>query len=518
MSAALDSDSATLASLHERELVAIEARHSWLLRARTPKRKGKQIPSPALDWSIYLFLAGRGFGKTEGMSQWLWWELWQRPGTIGHILAPTIADVRGTNFQGPAGLQAIVPPECLKGGSWETAYLKQDRELRFANGSLIRGFGAVEEAGRLRGPQCHRMICDELREFDRPGGNLEAALNNALFGLRLQHNDGIPARAVMGTTPKPIPFLKRFAKRKDVRVVTGTSYENIDNLSVTYRNQLLALAGTLMGRQEIDGAFIDEESDLSIIKRHWIKLWPADKKLPEFTFIMEVYDTAASEENYDAKKQQTDPTASIVLGVFNVEQVFGKEGKKKLGVRGKYAALVLDAWSERLGLPDLLEKARAQHRTKWGPSPGRRADVVLIEDKSSGPGLRQFMAKWGVPTWPHKPRRDKATRLHGVSPIIAQGGLFVPESSRGDRRGLPRDWCEPMLEEVCAFAGEGSTEHDDFVDCISSGFEYLHQRSLLAAEPEEQYVDLEEKEEAEQRRAQKIYEQQQRKQMGNPYG
>ena len=517
MAAALDIDAAALAGLDDRDFAAFEARQRWLIEARAPKRRGKQIPPDDLDWQILLFLAGRGFGKTRSLSEWLWWELWLRPGTVGHIVAPTISDVRGTNFKGPAGLQAVIPAECLKAATWEKAYNETHRELRLANGALIRGFGAVEEAGRLRGPQCHRLIADELREFDRPAGNLEAALNNALFGLRLNHKDGIPARAVMGTTPKPIPFLKRFMKRTGVRVVTGTSYENLANLSETYRNQLLAMAGTLMGRQEIDGAFIDEESDLSIIKRHWLKLWPADKKLPELTFVLEVYDTASSEENYDAKKQHTDPTASIVLGVFNVEQVFGREWKRKSGVRGKYAALLLDAWAERLGLPELLEKAREQHRTKWG-TPGRRSDVVLIEDKSSGPGLRQFMAKWGVPTWPHKPRRDKATRLHAVSPILAQGGLFIPESARPDRKGLPRDWCDEFLEEVCAFAGEGSTQHDDYVDCLSSGFEYLHQRGLLDAEPEEKFLDLEEKRDAEEREAIRVSEAEKRRTMENPYG
>lgn len=514
MSAALQIDPD---AIDDRDFAAYEARRRWLIEARAPKRRGKQIPPDDLEWLILLFRAGRGFGKSYALTQWLWWECYRRRGIIGHVVAPTIADVRGTNFKGPAGLQAVIPAECLKDATWEKAYNETHRELRLANGSLIRGFGAVEEAGRLRGPQCHAMICDEIAAWDRPAGNLEQALNNALFGLRLKGSDNIPARAVMGTTPKPIPYLKRLEKRPGVRLVHGTSYENLDNLSESYRNQLLAMAGTLMGRQEIDAAFIDEESDLSIIKRHWIKLWPATLKLPELSFVLEVYDTASSEENFDAKRQQTDPTASIVLGVFNVEQVFGKEWKRKHGVRGKYAALLLDAWAERLGLPELLDKARAQHRTKWG-SPGRRADVVLIEDKSSGPGLRQFMAKWGVPTWPHKPRRDKATRLHGVSPVVAQGGLFVPESGRPERKGLPRDWCEPFLEEVCAFAGEGSTEHDDFVDCLSSGLDYLHQRGLLDAEPDERWLDPDEKREADEREAVRLRDEEKRRTMENPYG
>ena len=505
-------------ALDDRDFVAFDARRRWLVEARAPKRRGKQIPPDDLDWQILLFLAGRGFGKTYALSQWLWWELWLRPGTIGHIVAPTISDVRGTNFKGPAGLQAVIPAECLKASTWEKAYNETHRELRLANGALIRGFGAVEEASRLRGPQCHRLIADELREFDRPAGNLEAALNNALFGLRLNYKDGIPARAVMGTTPKPIPFLKRFMKREGVRVVTGTSYENLANLSETYRNQLLAMAGTLMGRQEIDGAFIDEESDLSIIKRHWIKLWPADKKLPELQFIIVSLDTAYGEHNYDAKKQTTDPTACLILGVFNVRQVFTADEIKRLGIRCKHAALVLDSWAERLGFPDLLEKVRAQSRIKWG-TPGKMADIHLIEEKASGKSLRQMLAEYSVPTWPYNPgRQTKTTRMHAIAPLIAQGMLFVPESARADRKGLPRDWCEELLEQVCAFAGPGSVEHDDHVDALSQALLYLQNTNQLHPEPKEPIIDYEMKIAEDQEKALRLRDEEQRRERGNPYG
>lgn len=523
MSAALQLD--YVKHLDDDWVAAGTARKKWLMEARSPKRKGKQLPPIDLDWEILLFIAGRGFGKTASQVQWAWWEAWRVPNIVIHAVAPTLSDVRGTLFEGPAGFNKTIPPECLLGGSIDKAYNKTLHELRLSNGSLIRGFGAVEEAGRLRGPQCHAMICDELREWDRPAGNLETAMDNALFGLRLVYPDGTPSRAVMGTTPKPIPYLKRFEKRAKLRVVRGTSYENIDNLAGAYRTQILTLAGTLIGKQEIDGLYIDEESDLSILKRSWIRLWPVDRdtgrprNLPEFSFIIESYDTASSEQNFDAKKQETDPTASIVLGIFNVAQCFNEQERKALGVRSKYAALLLDAWTERLGLPDLLDRARKQHRTLWGPrGKGRRADVVLIEDKSSGPGVRQMLAKWGVPCWPFNPRVSKAMRGHGISPLIKQGMLFVPESGREDRKGLSIDWAEPFLEVVTAFAGEGSVLHDDYFDCLTSAFTYLKDRGLLEATPDEQYLDLEEKKSAEQAEAVRIREAERAKEARNPYG
>jgi phage terminase large subunit-like protein len=184
--------------------------------ARAPKRRGRQIPPADLDWEILLFRAGRGYGKTKAVTEWLWWEMWRQPNLVDHIVALTISDVIGTSFEGPGGLLATVPPECLRGGSQDRTYVAHKRQLRLANGSLVRGFGAQEEGGRLRGPRCHCLGGDELREWDRPIGNLEQALNNALFGLRLPLPDGTPARAVLGASPK-VPQAVREAARRPRR-------------------------------------------------------------------------------------------------------------------------------------------------------------------------------------------------------------------------------------------------------------------------------------------------------------
>lgn len=519
-----------LSNLPLAELKAAEAREKWLRQARHPTRGGKQLPPLDLDWEILLFLCGRGFGKTAAQVQWAWWEAWRVPNLIVHAIAPTLSDVRGTTFEGPAGFLAAIPNECLLEGTREKAYNKSTHELRLSNGSLIRGFGAVEEGGRLRGVQCGAMVCDELREWDKPSGNLEISLNNALFGLRLPYPDGTPSRAVMGTTRKAIAFLKRFEKRPGVRVVHGTSYENLPNLATSFRSQILSLVGTKLGRQEVDSLDIEDDSDPTVIKKGWVRLWPFDRTtgrhrpLPDFSYIVESYDTAASEENFDKKNFENDPTASIVLGVFNVNQVFNEVERKRLRIRAKYACLLLDCWSERLGLPDLLDKARLQHRKKWGPADqARRADIVLIENKSSGPGVRQMLSKWGVSAWPMEPRGSKLMRLHAASPLVFQGMLFVPESVRPDRMGLPISWADRFIGQLCAFPGKaefnGETDnHDDYVDAISQALTYLRDNGMLEATPEEEFLDLEEKIDHDRAEAVKAYAASKQQEKGNPYG
>lgn len=519
MSAAIE----IFTDLPSAEITAFKTRHDWLERARV--RGGKQVPPTDLDWEILLFVAGRGFGKTAAQVQWAWWEAWSYPNLIVHAIAPTLSDVNGTMFEGAAGFLNTIPAECLRGGSVERAYNKSRHELRLSNGSLIRGFGAVEEAGRLRGPQANCIVADELREWDRPAGNLRDAMNNALFGLRLPYPDGSPSRAVMGTTPKPIPFLKQFMNRPGVRVVRGTSRENLANLSASFRSQIMALAGTALGRQEIDAAFIDEESDLSILKRNWIRLWPVDQKtgrhrpIPHMVYILASYDTAASEEDIDLDKQETDPTACIVLGVFNTHEVFTEEERKKYGVPSRFAAILLDAWSGHYGLPQLLDRARTYNQKKFGPADhARKVDMTLIEDKSSGPGVRQFMRLWGLTVYPCKPRVSKAMRMHNISPLIFQGMLWVPESPNPARKGLPIAWADEFVDQVCAFAGEGSVEHDDFVDCLSQGFNYLRERGTLEATPQVQFLDREEKIEFERKQAEKQYRSEKQSNRVAPYG
>lgn len=468
-----------------------------------------------------MYLAGRQMVPTHNtltLAQWQWWECWRVPNIIGHWVAPTTGDAVGTGFEGHSGFRSIIPAECLWGGSWDKAFRASNPILlRLANGSVIRGFGAVKGGGRLRGPQCHNMCGDELREWDSPAGNLQRTLDNALFGLRLPYPDGTPARGMLATTPKPIPYMKQLEKRPGVVVVTGSTRENARNLSSSLQITLGALNGTLMGRQEIDGVYMDEENDQTIIKRSWIKVWPVGTPLPEFMYIIESYDTASSDENYDWRSGETDPSACSVWGLFNTHQFLSEKQRKAMGVAGRYGALLLDCWQERLGLPDLLERARRQHNNRWGPKPGRRSDLVLVEDKNVGPALRQFLSKWGVPVWPMVPRRDKAQRLHATAPIAKQGMIFVPESQRPDRKGEPRDWVEPLLDQICTYVGAGSVEHDDLMDTFSQVINYMREKGMLVAEPEKLYSDMEDKRAAQRKQATDEHEQQRRQYVGNPY-
>lgn len=492
------------------DMEAIAARQKWLDEARP-----NQIP-PKGDWNLGIWLAGRFYGKTRTLVEYAWWEGVRVPGIRIHALAPTIGDVRRVLFEGESGFLSKVPEAVAP----RSNYNRTLGEFTFNNGTVIQGFSVTEEADRMRGPQCHLMIFDEAAAADRPAGNLEAAYKVAALGCRLPWVDGTPARKLLATTPKPIPFLKNLIRRPGAVVVHGTSYENRKNVSASVFDEVAMAEGTSYGRQEIYGDFIDEEEG-SIISRGWLRLWPNTKKLPTFTFILTSYDTALEEEHYDRKTNEMDYTACTVWGIFNVKQCFTPAEIKALGVKSQNAALLCDAWTERLGFPDLLEKARAVHRTQWGQGvnggPGRKSDIILIENKVSGISLRQSLTAYGLPAWPFNPgRRSKTERIHAASPFFKQGCFFIPESSREDRKGMPRDWCEPLLEQLCAFKGPGSLQHEDFVDSVSQASDYFVARDMLTVAPVAMPdPDPEETRAKKEKEAQRLYDREKR--MINPY-
>jgi hypothetical protein len=80
--------------------------HDWKSQARP-----EQLPPPG-DWSTWLVLAGRGFGKTRTGSEFI--RSLAEAGTVSHIalVAATAADGRDVMIEGPAGLLSIAPNSC----------------------------------------------------------------------------------------------------------------------------------------------------------------------------------------------------------------------------------------------------------------------------------------------------------------------------------------------------------------------------------------------------------------------
>jgi predicted phage terminase large subunit-like protein len=315
--------------------------------------------------------------------------------------------------------------------------------------------------------------CDELAAWVYD----EETWDMMLMGLRL----GDRPQVLWTTTPKPKALVRRLTTPQPGRVIVrGSTFDNRANLPQSFFQQLEAYEGTKLGRQELYGELIDPEES-GIIKRSWLRLWPAKNPLPRFDWIIMSLDTAFTERTID-KKGDPDPTACSVWGVFAFE--------KRTNI------MLLDCWEDHLGMPDLIRRVKRELNTAYGDdedqalikpmfgsgkpiTSGRKPDILLIEDKGSGISLRQMLAEAGIEAYAYNPgRADKLSRLHIVSPLFAQRRVWLPESDK--REGQPRTWAEPLVGQLCSFTGEGSIKHDDHVDACTQAMRLCLDKGLMS--------------------------------------
>jgi predicted phage terminase large subunit-like protein len=216
---------------------AATARLKWLATARP-----EQITPPG-QWSTWMVLAGRGFGKTRTGAEDIAWYATTHPGAQCAVIAPTFNDVRGTCFEGVSGLLAVLPSDQV------ADYNKSRQELRLVNDALIRGFSA-DTPDRLRGPQFHRAWADELAAWQYAD-----TWDQLMFGLRL----GDDPRVIVTTTPRPTPLVRKLAKDPRTHVTKGNTFDNAANLAPSALEQLRErYEGTRLGRQELYAEILDD--------------------------------------------------------------------------------------------------------------------------------------------------------------------------------------------------------------------------------------------------------------------
>jgi len=129
-------------------------------------------------------------------------------------------------------------------------YQPSKRRLVYPNGAMQFCYSA-DEPERLRGPQHHYAWCDELAAWRY----IDYAWDMLLMGLRL----GEHPQVCSTTTPRPLKLIKELAKHERGRLVTGSTYANVHNLSPTFTRTVLdRYAGTTLGRQELDAEILED--------------------------------------------------------------------------------------------------------------------------------------------------------------------------------------------------------------------------------------------------------------------
>jgi len=218
--------------------------HTWELWARPNQLEPERVLPNGEFWTIWLILAGRGFGKTRCGAETV--IKWAKEGHCKRIalIAEDSADARDVMVEGESGIMACSPRD------FRPKYEPSKRRLTWPNGAQATLFSA-EDYDSLRGPQFDGAWCDELCKWRYA----QEAWDNLMFGLRL----GDHPRVIVTTTPRPIRLLKDIILRSDTAITKGNTRENLVNLAPPFVKAVIEkYEGTRIGRQELNAEILDD--------------------------------------------------------------------------------------------------------------------------------------------------------------------------------------------------------------------------------------------------------------------
>ena len=409
-----------LTSLSESEIESRLLRLKWINMARP-----KQL-TPHGEWSIWLILAGRGWGKTLTGAQDMAWFGLSNPESRIAIIAPTFADGRDTCVEGESGLLSILNDETIAN------YNRSLGEVVLHNGSRFKTFSA-DSPERLRGPQHHRAWCDELGSW-----KYTETWDQLMFGLRLGQNP----KVVITTTPKPIPIIKELAKRKDVLVTSGSTFENEKNLAdaavVALRERY---AGTRLGRQELFAEIL-EDVEGSLWSREMLQsaMLKFNEKLPDFKRVVVAVDPAVT-ANKDSNE-----TGIVICATDHKGQYYVLND-----ISGVYT-------------PDTWAKKTVEAYESY------KADKVIAEVNNGG-DLVQKVVKTVDPNVNYKAVRATRGKFVRAEPIAA---LYEQKRVKHVNR------FSLLEDQLCTYNPEISSISPDRLDALVWGLTELSARSGVA--------------------------------------
>ena len=256
----------------------------------------------------------------------------------------------------------------------------------FRNGAVAFCYSS-DEPDQLRGPQHHTAWLDEVATFD----NLDAVLTNYRLGLRL----GPAPKAVLTTTPRRRPGLRTLMDRPTTVMTRGTSYENLANLAPGWAETVLRpYEGTRVGRQELEGEYLDE--------------------VPGALWTLDLLDQCRL-----ADVKALLPRLEIVVGVDPAGTKDGDEtGIVVVGLLDQSASYVLADLSGHY-YPHEWASVAIRAAQQWG------AGVIVAEKNNGHDMVAHTLQTSGVPPWikvrPVWAAKGKYVRAEPISALYERG-------------------------------------------------------------------------------------------------
>lgn len=220
--------------------------------------------APLGTWNVWMYLAGRGAGKTRSCAEYVANKLATNMAWRVGVLAPTYSDARDICIEGESGLLAVFERwGWVEGPRGDYVWNRSLGELIVAStGSRVKLFTA-EKPNRLRGPQHHLVWVEELAQVVKSASD---AWDMMKFGLRL----GRHPHVVCSTTPLPVSVIKDLLIDPRAAISRGKTDDNKANLPLSFLEDLhKKYDGTRLGRQELAGDLLDDIPG-ALWKRAWL--------------------------------------------------------------------------------------------------------------------------------------------------------------------------------------------------------------------------------------------------------
>jgi phage terminase large subunit-like protein len=347
------------------------------LQAQAAGPRWRDIARPAQlapdgDWTVWLYSGGRGAGKSRAGAEWVHEQVQKGARRIA-LVGPTAGDVRDVMVEGESGI--------LNCGPVRPVYEPSKRRVTWPNGAIATTYSA-DEPDRLRGPQHDAAWCDEIAAWRYP-----QAWDMLMLGLRL----GTDPRVVATTTPKPVKLVRDLMA---TAVVTrSTTYDNLDNLAPTFREQILSrYEGTRLGRQELLAELLEDVPG-ALWTRDLIE--KARGTAPDLSRIVVAIDPAVT------SGEQSDATGIIVVGAI------GNVGYVLEDLSGRYP-------------PEQWANIAVDAYRRW------EADRIVAEANNGGDLVASVLraVNPNVPVRLVRASRGKRARAEPVSALYEQGRII----------------------------------------------------------------------------------------------
>lgn len=420
---------------------------SWEAQRRTA-----QVPPPwdATDWDGWLYLGGRGTGKTRSVVEYICRVVRDHGVRRLAVAALTLDDVRRTLLYGPAGFGSP--------GTYRPTIETLPFRLVWPNGAVADVLTSVKpEQGR--GPGYELIGCDELALWTRKDATGATLYDNLVGTAR----EGPQPRILAATTPRPTKLIKGLVADPRWRVVRETMAHNARNLPQSYLDRMARMyrPGTRMHRQEILGQVVED-----IEGALWtMAMMDAAHTLPEGVAgaadlarlcerTVVAIDPASTSKQPGPGQKGSDETGIAVVGRISGTAWAEAEPEYEAERGPMYAVLAIDGVREK---PDAWARRAVNLGRRYG------ARRIVVEDNTARELLTSLLHLVSGDEFLIEPLNAKLSKYNRADPVA---GVYAAQRVKH----APEVDAESE-DQMTSFPVEA--DHDDRVDALVHGVSAL---------------------------------------------